>query len=373
MKQDNYLFNVEVAKKYGVNEAIFLQNMKFWISSNKANGRNFKEGRYWTYNSYEAFQEIFPFWTARQIRTIIDKLVEQGVILKENKFNKQRNDHTNWYAFVNEDEWINVQAPKEFCLTNLSDEDQETLWSDQNVKQNEEKQSISISSDENVKQNEDLLDKKVSPLDEKVKSDLTNMSEHYHIYTHILNTDVVEVLANFDIEKICFDFNDTNLVNEKIRELFRKYVNTLKPHWSNEDMIRNELLFDPRPELNYKVCWIIILKAFMEYPSWNKQFQNVKSLVGKIKKLKEKYLENLYKTKKQEELREATIQRNIEYSKQKEISFDDIEKQLHKLKEKLNQIKNEISGEKYNYIVNLIEQRKWMQAQTELLELLENE
>jgi len=406
MKTDTYIFNVDDAKKYGINEAIFLANMKFWITQNKANGRNFREGRYWTYNSYEAFQEIFPFWSARQIRTIIDKLVELKVILKENKFNKQKNDHTNWYAFVNEDEWINVKAlEQKIELTNLSSEEEINLWSDENVKQNEENNNILDLSDKNVKQNEEnnnildlpdknvkqneennnildlpdenvkqnqnSLDKKVSPPDEKVKSDLTNLSEHYQIYTQILNTDIVVVTHNCNIDKICFDFNDTDMVNKRINDLFKQYVNTLSPHWANVDMVRNELLFDPRPELNRKICWIIILKAFMEYPSWNKQFQNVKSLIGKIKKLKERYLENYYLTQKRIEMKQAAIQRAKEIKAEQEQSINEIEIQLQYMKDKLNSIKNIIPDYKYDQIMNLINQKKWMQAQTEILSIIE--
>ena len=372
MKTDTYIFNVDDAKKYGINEAIFLANMKFWITQNKANGRNFREGRYWTYNSYEAFQEIFPFWSARQIRTIIDKLVELKVILKENKFNKQKNDHTNWYAFVNEDEWINVKAlEQKIELTNLSSEEEINLWSDENVKQNEENNNILDLPDENVKQNQNSLDKKVSPPDEKVKSDLTNLSEHYQIYTQILNTDIVVVTHNCNIDKICFDFNDTDMVNKRINDLFKQYVNTLSPHWANVDMVRNELLFDPRPELNRKICWIIILKAFMEYPSWNKQFQNVKSLIGKIKKLKERYLENYYLTQKRIEMKQAAIQRAKEIKAEQEQSINEIEIQLQYMKDKLNSIKNIIPDYKYDQIMNLINQKKWMQAQTEILSIIE--
>ena len=62
-----YHFNVELAQRHGVNGAIFLHAMAFWIAKNQANGRHFHKGRTWTYNSLEALTKLFPFWTRRQL------------------------------------------------------------------------------------------------------------------------------------------------------------------------------------------------------------------------------------------------------------------------------------------------------------------
>jgi len=97
----NYSFNIIYAKKYGVNEAIMINNLIYWIIKNKANNKHFYEGRTWTYNSHEAFSRLFPFWDKYQVRRIIDSLVEQKVLIKGN-FNKIRLDRTMWYSFNNE-------------------------------------------------------------------------------------------------------------------------------------------------------------------------------------------------------------------------------------------------------------------------------
>ena len=54
-------FDIEVAKKYGITEAILLNNINFWIEKNKANEINFYDGYYWTFNSKKAFSELFPY------------------------------------------------------------------------------------------------------------------------------------------------------------------------------------------------------------------------------------------------------------------------------------------------------------------------
>lgn len=93
----NHSFDIDVAVKYGVNEAILIENMRFWIAKNKANNRHFYEGRYWTYNSIKAYSELFPYWTSNQVRRIIQGLVSQGVIIVGNH-NSNPYDRTQWYA-----------------------------------------------------------------------------------------------------------------------------------------------------------------------------------------------------------------------------------------------------------------------------------
>jgi hypothetical protein len=44
-------FDVEVAKTVGVEEALLLQHLEYWVYKNAANGKHFHDGAYWTYNS----------------------------------------------------------------------------------------------------------------------------------------------------------------------------------------------------------------------------------------------------------------------------------------------------------------------------------
>ena len=61
-------FDIEVAKKYGITEAVLLKNFYFWIEKNRTNNLNYFDGKYWTYNSrkrgevYEGItRSIYPF------------------------------------------------------------------------------------------------------------------------------------------------------------------------------------------------------------------------------------------------------------------------------------------------------------------------
>lgn len=92
-------FDVDIAKEYGVNEAIVLRHFQFWILHNKANETNFYEGRHWTYNSRKALSEIFPYFSVDQLVRIINKLVDAGILMKGN-FNDNKMDRSLWYAFT---------------------------------------------------------------------------------------------------------------------------------------------------------------------------------------------------------------------------------------------------------------------------------
>lgn len=94
-------FDVEVAKKYGLEEAIIIYHINYWISKNKANNKHFHDGRYWTYNSMKAFQELFPYLSYKQIRRTLEKLRANNVLITA-KYNSLKYDNTLWYSFSDE-------------------------------------------------------------------------------------------------------------------------------------------------------------------------------------------------------------------------------------------------------------------------------
>jgi hypothetical protein len=95
----SHSFPVNIAKIYSVHEAIILQHIYYWHQRNKANNKHFYDNHYWTYNSIEAFSEIFSYLSAKQIRYILDKLEKEGLILTGN-YNDNKFDRTLWYCLT---------------------------------------------------------------------------------------------------------------------------------------------------------------------------------------------------------------------------------------------------------------------------------
>jgi len=94
---DNHSFNTDIACRYGIEEAILLQNIHYWIKKNKANDKNFYDEYYWSYSSVKAFEELFPYMSSKKIRNALRKLEENELILTSN-YNKSQYDRTKWYT-----------------------------------------------------------------------------------------------------------------------------------------------------------------------------------------------------------------------------------------------------------------------------------
>lgn len=100
-------FNIDIAKEYGMFEAVLYNHFLFWIKKNKANGKNYKDGRFWTYSSIKALCDLFPYMTKNQIEYSIKKLIDNKVLLKA-VYNDNSYDRTSWYAFCKEPEDLAV-------------------------------------------------------------------------------------------------------------------------------------------------------------------------------------------------------------------------------------------------------------------------
>ena len=92
-------FEVEDAVKCGVEKAVLLYNLRFWLDKVRANDkdRHKHDGYYWTYNSAKAFGKLFPYYTERKIHRMLEQLEEAGLVISGN-YNKVAYDRTKWYT-----------------------------------------------------------------------------------------------------------------------------------------------------------------------------------------------------------------------------------------------------------------------------------
>ena len=47
----HHTFDVAIATRFGIAEAVFIENMRFWLLKNETENRNIHKGRPWTYNT----------------------------------------------------------------------------------------------------------------------------------------------------------------------------------------------------------------------------------------------------------------------------------------------------------------------------------
>lgn len=91
----------KLAEAIGLNEAIALQQIHYWLVENKENERqksHFRDGRWWTYNTAAGWKKNnFPFWSESTIRRTFKALREMGLVLTGN-YNRAGYDKTLWYT-----------------------------------------------------------------------------------------------------------------------------------------------------------------------------------------------------------------------------------------------------------------------------------
>lgn len=83
-----------LAVAIGLNEAIFLQQVHYWLKRSK----HLHDGRQWIYNTVEEWLKQFPFWSDKTIRRIVNTLRKSGLLITTDEYNKRSFDNTLWYA-----------------------------------------------------------------------------------------------------------------------------------------------------------------------------------------------------------------------------------------------------------------------------------
>lgn len=106
MSSLHHSFDVSLAAQYGVEEAILIHHFQYWIQHNKNQSRNFLNNRTWMYQTREEIAAHFPYLSFKTVRRICEQLVSKGVLITGN-FNKKGFDKTLWYAFREEEKFIN--------------------------------------------------------------------------------------------------------------------------------------------------------------------------------------------------------------------------------------------------------------------------
>ncbi len=81
----------------GDREAMFLQQIHYWLNKNEQRKRNFKNGRYWTYNTFEQWQLNFPWLSVSTLKRIVEKLKNRKLLITGH-YNKKGYDRTTWYT-----------------------------------------------------------------------------------------------------------------------------------------------------------------------------------------------------------------------------------------------------------------------------------
>ena len=84
----------------GDRQAMWIQQVHYWLTYHRTQNhraKHFKKGRWWVWNTIDAWNAQFPFWSRSTMVRIIQRSAETGIILQDN-FNLRRYDRTLWYS-----------------------------------------------------------------------------------------------------------------------------------------------------------------------------------------------------------------------------------------------------------------------------------
>ncbi len=85
-----------LAAAIGLNEAIVLQQVRYWLGDKRR--PQVRDGERWVYNTYAQWQEQFPFWSLATIKKTFRELEERGLLRASQRYNRAPTDRTKWYT-----------------------------------------------------------------------------------------------------------------------------------------------------------------------------------------------------------------------------------------------------------------------------------
>lgn len=135
------LASIDLACVVGdLEEAVALNQVSYWIEKYKETNHNFKDGKYWVYNSYQKWHDDnFPFWHTSKIQRIFKSLEKKGLLISAN-YNNAGFDKTKWYS-IDYEKLQKMMDEYNFKNKQSSTEDENTL-SDSELSLIENEQSL---------------------------------------------------------------------------------------------------------------------------------------------------------------------------------------------------------------------------------------
>ncbi len=222
-------FDTEIAKLHGVNAALLIQNIAFWIEKNRANGENFRDGRYWTYMSYSAFGEIFPYLGQKQIRGALNKLRDEGLIITGNYSEKGKVNVT-WYALTDKGE--RLVYPQSNSMPKGQATDNDACQNDKQLCQNGRELC------QNDKHNKDIIQRYNNIYIQHDEDDCSYPDARACAREEVPEEDIAEYLDFSDTAKAIASDIEPEEVGRYIRTAWKYHIGK-SPNATNIDDIRS--------------------------------------------------------------------------------------------------------------------------------------
>lgn len=146
-------FDHGIAKECGVNAAIVLNHIIYWLKYNEKhlykNPECEQDGKIWMYETQKEMAEFFEFFSEKEVRDYLKILVDKELLVKGN-FNKNHFEKKNWYSLP-DDVFKKVFSKRQIRLidTDLAVSSEETNSSHVHIYEEEEKINAGLAGSEN--------------------------------------------------------------------------------------------------------------------------------------------------------------------------------------------------------------------------------
>lgn len=117
------VINPRLAQKIGLNEAIVLQQILYWVKNDRAG--EFINGYKWIYNSIPQWSIQFPFWSEATIKRTLASLRDKGCIVAD-QLSKDPRDKTLYYRLS--DDLIDDLSIGSICTDGQGQNDPMTIY-----------------------------------------------------------------------------------------------------------------------------------------------------------------------------------------------------------------------------------------------------
>ena len=181
---DDYPIQIlpKLATEIGLNEAIVLQQIHYWLNQSSHN----RDGKKWIYNTYDDWNKQFPFWSVMTIRRVINSLEKQKLILIAN-YNKAGFDKTRWYSI----DYSVVESVNRRCVQN-----EQTICSKRTDGSVQNEQTNTIDYTENTTENISMSDKSDAAPYKTIIEYLNNKVNKKFSYKSVSNRKLINARFN---------------------------------------------------------------------------------------------------------------------------------------------------------------------------------
>lgn len=98
---NTFQFKRELAMAIGKDEAIVVNQIEYWLSMFRQQNdieRHYKDGRWWVWNTMNAWVDQFGIYSYNTLSAIFNKLKKNGILITSAKYNLESFDRTLWYT-----------------------------------------------------------------------------------------------------------------------------------------------------------------------------------------------------------------------------------------------------------------------------------